>query len=122
VNRKQFNKLVEHALTTLPPEYLSRMENVEIVIEDWPSQEQLEDNELGPEDTLFGLYEGVPLTERTIEYGLVPPDKITIFQKAIESECGSEAEVIDEVRLTVQHEIAHFFGIDDARLDELGRS
>jgi predicted Zn-dependent protease with MMP-like domain len=98
------------------------MENVEIVIEDWPSQEQLEDNELGPADTLFGLYEGVPLTERTMEYGLVPPDKITIFQKAIESECSSEAEVIEEVRLTVQHEIAHFFGIDDARLDELGRS
>lgn len=113
---------MEKALDSLPEQYLSRLDNVEVIIEDWPSREQLEENGLGPEETLFGLYEGVPLTERTSDYGLVLPDKITIFQKAIESECASEEEIIREVRLTVEHEIAHFFGISDDRLDELGRS
>jgi predicted Zn-dependent protease with MMP-like domain len=70
-------------------------------------------------ETLFGLYHGVPLTRRD-SYGPVMPDKITIFQRPLENICDSEDELVEEVRLTVAHEIAHFFGIDDDRLDELG--
>jgi predicted Zn-dependent protease with MMP-like domain len=68
---------------------------------------------------LLGLYEGVPLTNRTSHYGLVPPDKITIFQKPIEAKCRDDAEVTDEIQQVVRHEIAHHFGIGDARLREL---
>jgi predicted Zn-dependent protease with MMP-like domain len=119
MNRRKFEALVRRALTGLPPEFASRIENVEIVIEDSPAEEHLEYAGLEPGDTLFGLYEGVPLTERTHDYNLVPPDKITIFRKPIEAECASEDEIAEEIRLTVMHEIAHYFGISDEKMDEI---
>jgi predicted Zn-dependent protease with MMP-like domain len=76
---------------------------------------QLEDDEV-----LLGLYEGIPLTERTSGYGAVLPDKVTIFQRAIEAQCDSEAELVAEVRHTVVHELAHHLGISDERLIEIG--
>jgi len=75
---------------------------------------------LGPGQTLFGLYEGVPLTERSSHYGMVLPDKITIFRQPIEAYCRSEEEIRQMVRRTVLHELAHHFGIPDQRLRELG--
>jgi predicted Zn-dependent protease with MMP-like domain len=73
------------------------------------------------DEQLLGFYEGVPLTERTSDYGLIAPDVIYIFQKAIEAECPSDEEIQNEVRRTVRHEIAHHFGIEDERLEELDR-
>lgn len=108
VTPERFEELVAEALDGLPPQLGRQMRNVAVVIEDD-----------GPPD-LLGLYEGVPLTERDEGYSGVLPDRITIYQRSICAICSSDAEVVDEVRVTVVHEVAHHFGIDDARLTELG--
>ena len=109
------------ALHALPQEFQERLDNIEVVVEDEPTLEQLADIGLKSGDSLLGLYNGVPLTERGTNYGLVLPDKITVFQRPIERACRSDAEIKAEVQMVVQHEIAHYFGFDDERLDELGR-
>lgn len=120
MNRKRFARLVTKALETLPEEFRSRMANVEVVIADWPTPEDLEEAGLGPEDTLFGLYQGTPLPERGVEAPPLFPDKITIFQGPLEEWCDGDAEIREEIRTTVVHEIAHHFGIGEERLTELG--
>ena len=118
MNRTQFEKLVREALTQIPKEFLDRLDNVDIVVEDGPTPVQLVGSGLDEDQLLLGLYEGLPLTDR-YGYDMVLPDKITIFQKAIESMCSSEEEVIREVGDTVVHELAHHFGIDDETLEEM---
>lgn len=120
MNKSRFERLVAEALDSLPPEFQDKMENVDVVVEAWPSREDLESAGLSPDETLFGLYEGVPLTERTTRYGLVLPDKITIYQGPIEVYCRSAEEVRGKVRQVVMHELGHHFGISDERLRELG--
>jgi predicted Zn-dependent protease with MMP-like domain len=120
MNREHFEKLVAEALSALPEEFLEQLENIEIVLEDNPNRQQLNEGGFSYKDTLLGLYEGVPLTNRGSHYGLVPPDKISIFQRPIERYCHNDAEVKKEVERVVRHEIAHYFGMDDDRLDELG--
>jgi predicted Zn-dependent protease with MMP-like domain len=117
----RFEQLVARAIEDLPEEFRERLENVDIVVADEPSRAQRRTSHLGPRDTLLGLYEGVPLTERTHNYGLVMPDKITIFQRPIEAICRSDAQIISQVKRVVRHEIAHHFGISDDRLREIGR-
>jgi predicted Zn-dependent protease with MMP-like domain len=121
MKREQFESLVAGAVELLPEEFKDRLENVDIVVEDLPSHWQISKSRLGQGYTLLGLYEGVPLTERTTNYGLVAPDKITIFQKPVEDSCRSsdEMEIKEQIRKTVIHEIAHHFGIDDRRLKEI---
>jgi predicted Zn-dependent protease with MMP-like domain len=121
MNRDRFETLVAQAVETLPEEFKDRLENVDVVVEDLPSRSQLRENHVGRGFTLLGLYEGVPLTERNTNYGLVAPDKITIFQQTIEAACrsGDEMEIKEQIRKTVIHEIAHHFGIDDERLREI---
>ncbi len=122
MQEERFSDLVADALDTLPEEFLERMENVEVLIEDWPTRDDLEEVGLDPRDkaSLLGLYHGVPLTHRGQFYSALP-DRITIFQKPIERLCGDdEDEIREQVRHTVIHEIAHYYGIDDDRLDELG--
>lgn len=119
IPRQQFEDLVREALAGLPEEFLARLDNVDVVVADNPAAEQLEKNGIGPDGTLFGLYEGIPLTERH-DYSLVVPDKITIFQRPLEGECATEEELIAEVRATVVHEVAHFFGIGDEALEQIG--
>ena len=121
MNRERFEELVAEAVDTLPEEFSRRMENIDVVVEDVPSQIQLRRSGLGKNMTLLGLYEGVPLTHRTSNYGLVAPDKITIFQKIIEQACGSrdEMDIKVEIQKTVLHEIAHHFGISDDRLKQI---
>ena len=118
MDRKEFNRLVERALETLPEEFLERLENVSIIVQDEPSPEQLDETD-DPDSVLFGLYEGVPLTERPGSLVMMP-DRITIFQKAIESSCESHSEIVEEIAKVVKHEIGHYFGIDDDRLEQLG--
>ena len=115
----RFESLVQQALGSIPSNLQVYVDNVDVVVEDWPAREQLAGHVIGEDDYLLGLYEGVPLTERT-DYGMVLPDKITLFQKSIEAVCSSDEEIIEEVRNTVVHEVAHHFGIDDERLEELG--
>lgn len=117
-----FNELVEEALDNLPEEIARAMENVDVVVQTWPTREQLLSAGVVPgRGSLFGLYQGVPLTHRTRSYSLVPPDKITIFKGPITAVHKTDAAIRDQVRRTVIHEIAHHFGIDDDRLRELGR-
>ncbi len=119
MDRRRFEQLVRRAIGELPPAFLERMDNVDVVVEDWASRSQLLGSRLGEDEFLLGLYEGIPLTDR-YDYTFVLPDKITLFQRAIESICGSDDEVVAEVRDTVVHEVAHHFGIDDEALHEMG--
>ena len=115
---ERFRQLVMEAIRRLPEEFASRLENVDVVVADWPTRGNLARAKLRG-GTLLGLYEGVPQTKRG-HYDMVLPDKITIFQRPIEAFCHSEAEVSREVERVVKHEIAHHFGISDQRLRELG--
>lgn len=110
MTRRRFEELVGDALDLIPPEFAAAMENVVILVED-----------RDPENPhLLGLYHGVALTSRTSHYAGVLPDRITIYREAILDICDNEQDVVEEVAITVVHEIAHHFGIDDARLHELG--
>jgi predicted Zn-dependent protease with MMP-like domain len=119
VSRARFEELVGDALDSIPPDLAAQMENVVVVVEDWPTSEQL----AGRTGTLLGLYEGVQLTDRSpINYAGVMPDRVTIFQGPLCERAGDEADLAHQIRVTVVHEIAHHFGIDDQRLRELGWS
>jgi predicted Zn-dependent protease with MMP-like domain len=120
MDTEKFENLVIRAVESLPEEFRERLDNVDVVVADEPTRHQLTKTERQRGETLLGLYEGVPLTERTQGYGFVVPDMITIFQRPIEEMCRSDSEIIDEVRKVVLHEIAHHFGISDERLRELG--
>jgi predicted Zn-dependent protease with MMP-like domain len=119
MNKERFIQLVAQAVQNLPEEFRNRLENVDVVVEDLPAHAQLARAGLRGGQTLLGLYEGVPLTRRTSSYGMVPPDKITIFQKTIEAKCRTDDEITEEIKQVVQHEIAHHFGIGDARLRQI---
>lgn len=122
MDRTTFESIVAKAVESLPEDLLERLENIDIVVDDEPTVHQLSHSDPGKEYTLLGLYEGVPLTKRNSYYGNVTPDKITIFQKALEEKCGSdEFKLKSEIGKVVRHEIAHHFGIDDDRLRELKR-
>lgn len=117
----RFEELVGEAIERLPEAFRERLENIDIVVADEPTRGQLKTLKERHGHNLLGLYEGVPLTERTHNYGFVIPDKITIFQKSIEAMCRNESQIIVEIQHVVRHEIAHHFGISDDRLEELGR-
>ena len=119
MHRLRFERLVRQAITDLPDTFLERMENVDVVVEDAASRDQIIGSGLDDGEDLLGLYEGIPLTGR-YGYDMVLPDKITLFQTAIESMCRTDHEIVAEVRATVIHEIAHHFGIDDDALHEMG--
>lgn len=118
--RTDFERIVAQALDDLPPFIQHKMSNVEVLIEPWPTDSELRRSGVPPGHTLLGLYHGVPLTERTHNYGLVPPDTITLYQRPIESAAGSTDRIHEVVRHTIIHEVAHHFGISDDRLRELG--
>ena len=110
MTRRQFEALVSDALDTIPPELTDAMDNVVVLV----------DGRHDTEPDLLGIYEGVAITERTSNYGGVLPDRITIYQDAILDICDDEDDVVHEVAVTVVHEVAHHFGIDDDTLHELG--
>ena len=122
MDRERFEWLVARAVDSLPEEFLTRLENIDVVVADWPTHGQLASVGLKRGQSLLGLYEGVPLTERGGHYGMVPPDKITIFQKPIEAKYRYDAEITAEIQRVVQHEIAHHFGIGDTRLEQIEQS
>jgi len=121
MDRERFERLVAKAVADLPEEFQERLDNIDVVVQDEPTSRQLADTGLKRGETLLGLYQGVPLTRRGPHYGMVVPDKITIFQKPIEAICRSETEIQREIQQVVKHEIAHHFGIDDTKLRQLER-
>ena len=119
MDRERFEWLVAEVVDSLPDEFHTKMENIDVIVQDEPTPGQLAELRLKRGETLLGLYQGVPLTKRSRHYGMVVPDKITIFQKPIEIRCKNDIEVKAEIKRVVQHEIAHHFGIGDARLRQL---
>jgi predicted Zn-dependent protease with MMP-like domain len=122
VTSARFEELVGEALDSIPDALWDAIQNLAVVVEDWPSARQMESTRTPRGQILLGLYEGVPLTERYTSYGLVPPDKITIFRGPILRVCppGDEEAIREQVRHTVLHEVAHHFGISDEQLREWG--
>jgi predicted Zn-dependent protease with MMP-like domain len=114
-----FERLVERALAGIPDPFRAALSEVAIVIDDEPTAQQRSDNELAADDMLYGLYEGVPRTEYGADWSAVP-NRITLFRLPLEEDFADPAELAEEVRITVIHELAHHLGIDDDRLGELG--
>jgi len=120
MDRLSFEKLVQNALRRLPRRFKKKLENISIVVEEKPTAELLRDMEI-ESGTLFGLYQGVPLTERGWNYGNMLPDRIVIFQQPIEEVASSPTEIEEIVMDTVIHEVGHYFGFSDDTLYEIER-
>jgi len=112
MDRDKFEKLVWEGIEAIPKKFLKKLDNVDITIQDKPTEEQIKKLKLGPGDKLFGLYEGIPQTRRGY-YSWVLPDKITIFREPIEEVCSNDERIKEKVKKTVWHEIAHHFGMNE---------
>jgi predicted Zn-dependent protease with MMP-like domain len=119
MTRERFTHLVEQALSQIPLRFREAMKNVAVVVEDEPSQDLLDDLEMEPGDTLFGLYHGTPLTERDSHYGNTLPDRISIYQMPIEEACEDDEDVRRCVAETVIHEFGHYFGLSEEEIEEI---
>jgi predicted Zn-dependent protease with MMP-like domain len=116
----RFYELVAEALDSIPQHFQDRLENVEILVEDFPSFNTMRMAKVRSKWQLLGFYHGVPLTERTSGYNLITPDKISIYRRPIEAQVSTPEELRELVHRVVLHEVAHYFGIDDNRLMEIG--
>ncbi|MGA2670472.1 MAG: metallopeptidase family protein [Dehalococcoidia bacterium] len=121
MEREEFEALVEKAIDNLPQEFKSKLENVDVVVEEWPTRGQLRQAKHIHPTQLLGLYQGVPQTRRGQGYALVLPDKISIFQRPIEAQCRFDDEIEAKIEEVVRHEIAHHFGLDDETLRKIER-
>lgn len=119
ISSEEFEKLVANSLDNIPDKYYERIKNVAFVVEDQPSEEQRRKLKLACNQSLFGLYEGIPLTRRNSGYNLVLPDKITIFRIPILSSVSNEQELKKQIDNTVWHEVAHYFGLDHSQIHKL---
>ncbi len=118
-HHRRFEDLVEEALAAIPMPFAAALDEVAIVIEDEPTPDQRRDNEMGTDDTLYGLYEGVARTEYGADW-IAVPNRISLFRLPLEADFADPDDLAEEVRLTVIHELAHHLGIDDERLHTLG--
>ena len=119
MNRRQFERLVAEAVTLIPKRFRREMQNLALVVEDEPSAELLEEMEIDPPDSLYGLYQGTPLPERAWAYGNTLPDRITIFQRPIEEDCDDEDEIRAVIGETLIHEVGHYFGMSEEEIEEI---
>jgi predicted Zn-dependent protease with MMP-like domain len=119
VTRSQFESLVRDALAAIPRHFRERFQNLEIVVEDRPGADLVAEMGLEPEETLFGLYQGTPLTERGWSHGNDLPDRIVIYQRSLEEAFDDEDELFEEVCLTIIHEAGHFFGLDEEAIEAI---
>jgi predicted Zn-dependent protease with MMP-like domain len=119
VQRDQFERLVAEALASIPRRFRRAMTNLAIVVEEEPSADLLEDMEIEPPDTLLGLYQGTPLTERRWDYGNVLPDRILLFQGPHEREAEDEDDLVVAIGETLIHEIGHYFGLSEEEIEEI---
>ena len=121
MTRREFERIVEEAVKALPEAFRGRIENVVIRVAESPNRRQSRASDArGHEPALYGLYEGVPRTERSVDDDPRTPDRITIFKRAIERDHKTRPEMVKCIQETVLHELGHYFGLDDAQLDELG--
>jgi predicted Zn-dependent protease with MMP-like domain len=119
MTRGAFERLVAEAVTLIPKRFRREMQNLALVVEDEPSAELLEEMEIEPPDSLYGLYQGTPLPERSWAFGNALPDRITIFQKPIEEDCDDEDEVRAVIGETLIHEVGHYFGMSEEEIEEI---
>lgn len=119
MTRERFTELVEEAVREIPRRFRAAMRNVAVVVEDEPSRELLDEMEVEPGDTLFGLYQGTPLPQRGWGYGNTLPDRISIYRKPIVAACVDEDEIRDCIAETVIHEFGHYFGMSEEEIEEI---
>ena len=119
MTRDQFRRLVLEAVTLIPKRFRREMKNLALVVEDEPAAELLADMEIEPPDSLYGLYQGTPLTERRWDYGNTLPDRITLFQKPIEEDCEDDDDVRAVIGETLIHEVGHYFGLSEEEIEEI---
>jgi predicted Zn-dependent protease with MMP-like domain len=119
VTREQFQRLVQEAITLIPKRFRREMKNLAVVVEDEPAPELLAEMEIEPPDSLYGLYQGTPLPERTWAFGNSLPDRITLFQLPIEEDCEDDDEVRAVIGETLIHEVGHYFGMSEEEIEEI---
>ena len=119
MTRAAFERLLVEAVALIPKRFRREIKNLALVVEDEPSLELLEEMEIEPPDSLYGLYQGTPLTERGATFGNTLPDRITLFQKPIEEDCEDEDEVRAVIGETLIHEVGHYFGLSEEEIEEI---
>jgi predicted Zn-dependent protease with MMP-like domain len=119
MTRREFERLVAEAVTLIPARFRREMKNLSIVVEDEPRAELLADMEVEPPDSLYGLYQGTPLTERGWGYGNTLPDRITLYQRPIEEDCDDEDEMRAVIGETLIHEVGHYFGLSEEEIEAI---
>jgi predicted Zn-dependent protease with MMP-like domain len=119
LSRKAFERLVAEALRTIPARFQEAITNVAVIVEDEPSPELLDEMDIAPEDTLYGLYQGTPLTERTWTDSTRLPDRVTIFQRPIEDDAETRDDIVWMIGETVIHEFGHYFGLSEEEIEAI---
>ena len=119
MEQRKFDRLVAEALASIPRRFRDAMTNLAIVVEDEPSRGLLEEMEIEPPDTLLGLYQGTPLTERHWDYGNILPDRILLFKGPLERESEDEDDLVVAIGETLIHEIGHYFGLSEEQIEEI---
>ena len=119
MTRAEFERLVREAVTLIPKRFRREISNLALVVEHEPGPELLEEMEIEPPDTLYGLYQGTPLTERTWAYGNTLPDRIVLFQRPIEEDCEDEDEIRAVIGETLIHEVGHYFGLSEEEIEAI---
>jgi predicted Zn-dependent protease with MMP-like domain len=119
MTREKFEQLVAEAITLIPRRFRREMKNIAIIVEDEPSDELLEEMEIEPPDSLYGLYQGTPLPERTAAWGNTLPDCVTLFQRPIEEDCDDDDDVRMVIGETLIHEVGHYFGLSEEEIEEI---
>ena len=119
MTRAAFERLVAEAVTLIPARFRREMKNLALVVEDEPGAELLEEMEIEPPDSLYGLYQGTPLPERTWGFGNTLPDRITLFQRPIEEDCEDEDEIRIVIGETLIHEVGHYFGLSEEEIEAI---
>lgn len=119
MTRAQFERLVADAVQSIPRTFRERMRNIALIVEDEPSDELLDEMDVDPQDTLFGLYQGTPLTDRTWDYGNALPDRIVLYQNPIEDASDSDQDMVAVIGETLIHEVGHYFGMSEQDIEEI---
>ena len=119
MTRDRFERLVAEAIRTIPPRFLDQMQNLAVVVEDEPPPDLLDEMDIEPPDTLLGLYQGTPLTERTWDYGNHLPDRIVLYHGPIEDCSDSDEDAVVAIGETLIHEVGHYFGLSEEELDTI---
>ena len=119
MTRENFEQLVAEAITLIPKRFRREMKNIAIIVEDEPSDDLLEEMEIEPPDSLYGLYQGTPLPERSATWGNTLPDCVTLFQRPIEEDCDDDDDVRMVIGETLIHEVGHYFGLSEEEIEEI---